>query len=249
MLDFVLSVGVMLPIMYGLGEFDEVSSVPDQPFTFALTLTDVASSFALFVVMNGYFLVKNGQTIGKRLIGIRVVNVSDGAQTAFWKLAVVRELPQLLLCLIPFVGIWLSMLEPLFIARADLRTGHDLWSGTRVVKVMRSGSHGPRQTLEEAKRAVEVLANQLRGASPESGALVVEPTSIRRFETAWFMCVQTERFLETRDRSYAVIGTPCFVVEDSGRIVRHPQNQLTAEFLAPYGREVGVNETSRGPAT
>lgn len=136
MLDFVLGIAVMLPIMYGLGELDEAAIAPEQPFS--LTLTDVASSFALFVAMNGYFLVKNAQTIGKRLIGIHVADVSDGARTAFWKLAFVRELPQLLLCLIPFVGIWLSLLELAFIARTDLRTGHDLWSGTRVVKIFKA---------------------------------------------------------------------------------------------------------------
>lgn len=137
LLDFVFGAAVMLPIVYALGEFDEAASPPPESFAFALTVSDVASSFALFVVMNGYFLVKNGQTIGKRMIGIRVVNVSDRAPTPFWKLVFVRHLPQLLLCLIPFVGIWLSFGELLLVARADRRTGHDLWTGTCVVKVMK----------------------------------------------------------------------------------------------------------------
>ena len=135
-LDFVLGLGAMLPIMYGLGQLDQPSRAPEASFT--PSVTDVASSFAVFVALNGYFLHKHAQTIGKRLIGIRVVNVKSGAPTPFWKLAFVRELPQLLLCLIPFVGIWLSMFELLFIARADLRTGHDLWTSTRVVKVFKT---------------------------------------------------------------------------------------------------------------
>lgn len=88
-----------------------------------------------FLALHGYLLHKNGQTIGKRLLGIRIVSASDGQIVSLGKIFGLRYVPIQIAGIIPLVGNLLPLLDVLFIFREDRRCLHDFIAGTRVVKV------------------------------------------------------------------------------------------------------------------
>ncbi|HEY8537235.1 MAG TPA: RDD family protein [Steroidobacteraceae bacterium] len=98
------------------------------------TLTLLLVTLIGYLVLNGYLLHKSGQTIGKRLIGIRIVSATDGQLVSLGKLFGARYVPIQLAGLVPFIGNFLWIADALFIFREDRRCLHDLIAGTRVVK-------------------------------------------------------------------------------------------------------------------
>jgi len=86
-----------------------------------------------FVVMHGYLLAKHGQTIGKRLVGTRIVNANDEQLPGLGKLLGLRYGVVALVSLIPTVGSFFGLIDVVFIFRADRRCLHDLIAGTKVI--------------------------------------------------------------------------------------------------------------------
>ena len=87
----------------------------------------------IFMAINSYLLVTRGQTLGKWMLGIRIVDVtSNGAATAV-KLLGLRYVLVMLLGAIPIIGGLLGVIDFLFIFREDRRCVHDLIAGTKVV--------------------------------------------------------------------------------------------------------------------
>jgi uncharacterized RDD family membrane protein YckC len=87
------------------------------------------------VVVQLYLLCKDGQTIGKKCLGIRIVKVETGENGGFKTNALMRCILPGLIGGIPSVGPIFSLVDVLFIFRADQRCIHDLMAGTRVIKV------------------------------------------------------------------------------------------------------------------
>jgi uncharacterized RDD family membrane protein YckC len=76
-----------------------------------------------------YKAVTTGQTIGKKLVGVKVVKL-DGSPVDFVSMFVMRMLVgQGLLGIIPLYG----LIDPLFIFREDHRCIHDLVASTKVI--------------------------------------------------------------------------------------------------------------------
>ena len=75
-------------------------------------------------------LTMDGQTIGKRFLDIRIVDVVTGQNAGFGTNVVMRAWVNSLLNVIPFY----SLADVLFIFRDDRRTIHDLLAGTHVVE-------------------------------------------------------------------------------------------------------------------
>lgn len=87
----------------------------------------------LFLLINGYLLATAGQTIGKRLVGTRIVNVSDERKPKFLTLVGARYATTWLIGLIPGVGNLYGLVDVLLIFREDRRCVHDLIAGTKVI--------------------------------------------------------------------------------------------------------------------
>jgi uncharacterized RDD family membrane protein YckC len=113
-------------------------------FGFNITFTDVAT-FSLpqqillglsgipgFLLLHGYLLHQHGQTLGKRLLGMRIIAL-DGSRRSLGHLILRRYVPLWIVAVIPWVGNWIAMVDSLFIFRADKRCVHDLIAGTKVV--------------------------------------------------------------------------------------------------------------------
>lgn len=82
---------------------------------------------------NGLLLARNGQTIGKRSVGIRVVR-TDGADAGFVRLFFLRGGLAWLITALPAIGGLFALVNALFIFRNDRRCLHDLIADTRVVE-------------------------------------------------------------------------------------------------------------------
>ena len=79
-------------------------------------------------------LSMRGQTIGKRLLGIRIVRFGDGSNPGFVRAWLLRSLVVGLIGTLPMVGNVFMIVNYAFIFRADRRCLHDLIADTKVVK-------------------------------------------------------------------------------------------------------------------
>ena len=98
-------------------------------FQFANT----ALGFLLFVAVHGYLLHTRGQTLGKRIVGIRIVR-PDGSAASFARLVGVRYGLLSLLNVSPAVGQLFGLADSLCIFRASRRCLHDDIADTLVIK-------------------------------------------------------------------------------------------------------------------
>ena len=78
-------------------------------------------------------LARNGQTIGKKLLGIKVVRV-DGSPVSLYRVFFLRYVCNTLLTLIPLFGSLYSLVDCLMIFSESRRTVHDRIADTIVVK-------------------------------------------------------------------------------------------------------------------
>jgi uncharacterized RDD family membrane protein YckC len=78
-------------------------------------------------------LARNGQTIGKKLLGIKVVRV-DGSPVSLFRVFFLRYVCNTLLTLIPILGSLYSLVDSLMIFSESRRTVHDRIADTIVIK-------------------------------------------------------------------------------------------------------------------
>jgi uncharacterized RDD family membrane protein YckC len=130
-IDTLILAVVVVPLVFVFGIID--ISAQREP-SFADEAISTVLGMGVFVLINGHFLAKHGQTIGKRLVGTRIVSVADGKLLPLQKLIALRYLPMWLLSLVPFIGNIANLVNILFIFRDDRRCVHDLIAGTKVVK-------------------------------------------------------------------------------------------------------------------
>jgi uncharacterized RDD family membrane protein YckC len=84
------------------------------------------------LVWNCILLERGGQTIAKKLFGIKVVR-RDGSHCGLARIFLARYLPVTLLGAIPFIGSLVSLVDALLIFRDDRRCLHDEIADTIVV--------------------------------------------------------------------------------------------------------------------
>jgi uncharacterized RDD family membrane protein YckC len=78
-------------------------------------------------------LARNGQTIGKKLLGVKVVRV-DGSPVSLFRVFFLRYVCNTLLTLIPLFGSLYSLVDSLMIFSESRRTVHDRIADTVVIK-------------------------------------------------------------------------------------------------------------------
>ena len=113
MIDGLISLVVVLPLQITSGVYEGFPNIKPQPFSESASWT--VGAVVLWVLIHGSFLMKSSQTIGKKLLGIQVVNITDGRPAPLNKLLFLRYLPMTLLPLIPMVGSFVSLANILFI--------------------------------------------------------------------------------------------------------------------------------------
>jgi len=128
-IDGLLALATTIPLLIFLG-FAQIWT--EQSISISTTLQIIILNWAVFLLMHGYLLKTRGQTIGKSLIGIRIVT-TENHHPDFLNLLLKRYLPLNVVGYIPVVGPYLTLAEVLFIFRSDKRCLHDLIAGTKVI--------------------------------------------------------------------------------------------------------------------
>lgn len=104
----------------------------DVPVIAGLVL---AIGFLAYFAINCYLLYRNGQTIGKRALGIRIVR-TDGSRAALSRIIFVRVLPFAIVGAFPYyrIGNLIALIDVLFIFRQSRQCLHDQLADTIVVE-------------------------------------------------------------------------------------------------------------------
>jgi len=134
LIDALLSAVVTMPVFYFSGWFAEVVDLAmnRKPVPLALSLFSVGAGLAAHTLLQAYPLHRYGQTWGKRMLAIRIVDM-EGNRPALARLIGLRFFSSQLIGLIPFVGKWAGLAGVLMIFRNDRRCLHDFIAGTRVI--------------------------------------------------------------------------------------------------------------------
>jgi uncharacterized RDD family membrane protein YckC len=130
LIDGVILLALVLPVHYALGIFDQIRQGKDLDLM--MSLASLGVGFAAYVLVNGYLLATSGQTVGKRVMKIRIVGVDD-QPLSLARILLARQLPQNLLSLLPGGGGGLVLIDLLFIFSKDRRCLHDRIAGSKVV--------------------------------------------------------------------------------------------------------------------
>jgi uncharacterized RDD family membrane protein YckC len=113
-----------------------VFAAPDNPNPALLLGGMVAAGSGLLLILGiqAYFLTTRGQTLGKMLLGIKIVTFDDEQNPGFVKAVLLRAFVNWVIGMVPFLGVVYTLADILFIFREDHRCIHDLIAGTKVVK-------------------------------------------------------------------------------------------------------------------
>lgn len=131
-IDSLLGLLVGIPFAFYLGILDGFPKV--EPLTLPQTAALVTQGWLTFLLLHGYLLYVDGQTIGKRALGIRITR-PGGLRVDFARLMGLRYLPVSVTTLIPFAGQLIGTVDVLFIFSASRRCLHDRIADTIVVRV------------------------------------------------------------------------------------------------------------------
>lgn len=130
LIDGILMMVLIMPVMFLSGFWEAAANAGGASFMF--NLMALAASFLTYCLINGYLLAQSGQTVGKKIMKTKIVNM-DGSQPPLAHILLRRLLPVQLLVLVPFVGNFLSLVDALFVFRDDRRCIHDHIAGTKVI--------------------------------------------------------------------------------------------------------------------
>ena len=100
---------------------------------FLLSLMVGLITLAIWIAINFSLLARNGQTIGKKMLGIKIVR-SDTTPSSVGRIVSLRLLIPGLIGQIPVIGVLFVFVDSLFIFRASRRTLHDLIADTVVIQ-------------------------------------------------------------------------------------------------------------------
>lgn len=126
-----MAINFSLIVWYFGSWYKYLNAVQSQ--TFNLQLSGALLGLVTFTIINGKFLADNGQTIGKKLLGIKIVR-SDGSKLGLQRFFTHRYLPLVFVPLIPVVGMFVPLIDVLFIFRDSRQCLHDQIADTIVVQ-------------------------------------------------------------------------------------------------------------------
>ena len=130
LIDGLIVMMVTMPAMYFTGGFDNIKEGV-EPSLMYITAIGLLGLLTFFIV-NAKLLVEKGQTIGKNILDIKIVDLNNNLPTKnnLLKRYLVYIVPQY----IPAIGGFLSIINILFIFGKERRCIHDLVGKTKVIK-------------------------------------------------------------------------------------------------------------------
>lgn len=131
-IDGIIMMVIMVPVLlifFG-GWMAYAHALNDSIVTKFVAMT---FGFVVYLAVNGMFLAQNGQTIGKKAMGIKIVR-SDGSKADLARIILWRQLPTQAIQLIPILGGLLGLVDVLAIFRSSRQCFHDQIADTIVIK-------------------------------------------------------------------------------------------------------------------
>jgi uncharacterized RDD family membrane protein YckC len=129
-IDAIIYLVIVIPMMFVGGYFSGIMS-GEKP-AFAEQAMWQAIGFGVFVIVQGWPLNNDGQTWGKKLLKMRIVDM-QGSKPSLGKLLLLRYAPSYAIALIPIGGVIYFLVDSCFVFGAPRRCIHDYIAGTRVV--------------------------------------------------------------------------------------------------------------------
>jgi uncharacterized RDD family membrane protein YckC len=135
-LDGLLNIIVLLPAFIGgvafVGGQEQKNGKGQELYAILLLLG--LFLWLVLTLVQCVFLCSNGQTLGKKMMGIRILNSDDLGNPGFGRVFLLRYCANTVLTMIPWIGWIYWLIDLLFIFRGDRRCVHDLMAMTRVIR-------------------------------------------------------------------------------------------------------------------
>jgi uncharacterized RDD family membrane protein YckC len=133
LLDGLIAGAIIFPIQYATGFWQIVmaSARAGQTLPAGTLLLWLLIGLTVFVLIQGYPLVKDGQTWGKKAVSIKIVDM-NGNKPSIGQLCIRYGISNVAGS-IPWLGKPLVLVDILMIFREDRRCLHDLAASTRVM--------------------------------------------------------------------------------------------------------------------
>jgi uncharacterized RDD family membrane protein YckC len=129
--------GLVQAVIYYALAFTVLSGlIPARSFvamSMGHSVMQLIGSFGVFALVQGYLLATEGQTIGKKLLGLRIVR-TDGSRASIGRLLGLRYFTTWFFLAIPVIGMFYSLVDDLLIFRQSHQCLHDNIADTIVVK-------------------------------------------------------------------------------------------------------------------
>ena len=131
LIDAIAVPGLTMLLVMMTGIMEHAEDYQGRSFVWQIFVLAVLS----YVILNGYLLLKRGQTVGKWALKVAIVSNKTGDRAPFWKLISIRALffPLLFVVIAPTLAL-LPLLDQLFVFTKSRRCIHDFAAGTAVVK-------------------------------------------------------------------------------------------------------------------
>lgn len=129
-IDSLIMGAITLPLVYFTGGFDVITTGREPSFIYNLAIALVGIVF--FVLINMKLLLSKGQTIGKKVLNIKIVDMEDNLPSQ--NHLIKRYGMYLGLGQIPLAGPILSIVNIVIIFGKEKRCGHDYFAETKVIK-------------------------------------------------------------------------------------------------------------------
>lgn len=131
----IIDVVILVAVMFVIGLVTPFSFFDPQrggSMVMAVVLQFVLG-IGIFLLVHGYLLATQGQTVGKKVMGIRIVR-TDGSLATFGRVFGLRYALNGLIASVPFVGSVYGLVDALMIFRDSRKCLHDQIADTIVVK-------------------------------------------------------------------------------------------------------------------
>ena len=134
LVDAVLSMAIGFPIIFVTGGFAKLQ--PGGPeYSLVYNLFIIIVGIFIFILLHGKLLKTKGQTIGKKLLGIKIADM-DGNTATIEKHILSRYAFSMFAPQIPMIGYPIGFIDMLLIFTKSKRTLHDYVGKTVVIKCL-----------------------------------------------------------------------------------------------------------------
>ena len=139
LLDSLLGAALMLPGYLLMLRLDPRAEITQEYLSKHMTeystpLMVMGSGSLVVMIIQFFLLATQGQTVGKKVMGVRIVTMAGQRNPGFIKAVLMRTLVPAVITCLPLIGPAFFVLDACFIFRENRRCLHDLIAETVVVK-------------------------------------------------------------------------------------------------------------------